>query len=54
MALNKDINPMLFRQISQEATKISASPKECAILADWYSTAELPYQKNISSIIQKV
>jgi hypothetical protein len=23
-------------------------------LADWYSTAELPYQKNISSIIQKV
>ena len=54
MALNKDINPMLFRQIVQEAEKISASANECALLGNLYTTSAVGYQKTIKSITQKV
>jgi len=54
MALNKQINPMMFRKIAQEAEKISASVDECTLLADFYSKSEVKYQQEFKSIIQKV
>lgn len=54
MAFNKAINPMMFRLISQEAEKISASVDECALLADFYDKSDISYQRELKSIIQKV
>lgn len=54
MALNKQINPMMFRRISQEAEKISASVDECELLSDFYTNAKVTSQREIRSIIQKV
>jgi len=54
MVFNKTINPMMFRMIAQEAEKISASVDECSLLADFYTTSEVSYQKELKSIIQKV
>lgn len=54
MALNKQINPMMFRKIAQEAEKISASVDECVLLADFYSKSDVKYQQDLKSIIQKV
>ncbi len=54
MALNKQINPIMFRKIAQEAEKISASVDECTLLADFYGKSEVSYQKELKSIIQKV
>ena len=54
MLFTKDINPMVFRQIAQEAQKVAASARECAVLADFYSKSPLVYQKDITTIIQKV
>lgn len=52
--LQKDINPMIFRRIAQEAEKISASVDECWLLADLYGKSEVTYQKELKSIIQKL
>jgi len=52
--LNKQITPMMFRSIAQEAEKISASVDECALLADFYGKSEVKYQKELKSILQKV
>ena len=54
MLLNKQVTPMMFRRIAQEAEKISASMDECTLLADFYDTSEVRYQKKLASIIQKV
>lgn len=54
MALTKDVNPMLFRKIAQDAEKISASPEECALLKNFYDKTEITYKPNIESIVQKV
>jgi len=54
MSLNKEISPLLFRMIAQEASKISASPNECALLADYYTKAQISYQQELKSILQKV
>lgn len=54
MLFNKDITPMIFRQIAQEAEKISASATECALLGSLYTSAEVIYQGELKSIIQKV
>lgn len=54
MLLNKNISPMMFVRMAQEAEKISASPNECALLADFYSKSEVSYQQELKSIIQKV
>lgn len=54
MSLTKWVNPMMFRKIAQEAEKISASVDECVLLADLYSTSEVTYQKELTSIIQKL
>jgi len=53
MVFIKDVNPMMFRRITQEAEKISASASECALLSNIYNTSEVLYQKDIKSIIQK-
>ena len=53
MVFIKDVNPMMFRRITQEAEKISASAPECALLSSFYNTSEVIYQKDIKSIIQK-
>jgi len=44
----------MFRLISQEAEKISASVDECALLADFYDKSDISYQRELKSIIQKV
>lgn len=54
MLLNKNISPMMFRQIVQEAGKISASTGECLLLANFYGTSAIKYQQHIKSIIQKL
>ncbi len=54
IVLNKKITPMMFRRITQEAEKISASSGECALLANFYTTTEVPYQNALKSILQKV
>ncbi|MEI6673214.1 MAG: hypothetical protein WCL02_08110 [bacterium] len=54
MSFTKDINPMIFRQISQEGQKISASERECSLLADMYNKTDLMYKKNLTAVIQKV
>jgi hypothetical protein len=54
MIFNAQTNPMMFRKIVQEAGKISASVDECSLLADFYATSEVRYQRELSSIIQKV
>lgn len=54
MLLTKDINPMMFRQIAQEAEKLSASIDECALLWDLYITSDFTYQTKLTSIIQKL
>lgn len=54
MKLHKDINPIMFRRIAQEAEKISASVDECQLLGDLYMKADLIYQKELQSIIQKL
>lgn len=54
MMLDKEINPMMFRRIAQEAARISASVDECQLLADLYTKSEVNYQKELKSIIQKV
>jgi len=54
MILTKDISPMMFRKIAQEAEKISASVDECELLADFYAKADLGYQRELKSIIQKL
>ena len=54
MVLTKDISPMMFRKIAQEAEKISASVDECGLLADFYAKADLGYQRELKSIIQKL
>lgn len=54
MSLTKEVDPMMFRRIAQEAGKISASVDECVLLADLYSTSEVTYQKELKSIIQKL
>ncbi len=54
MLLTKGISPMIFRKIAQEAEKISASVDECELLADFYTKADLGYQRELKSIIQKL
>lgn len=54
MAFNKDINPMVFRQILQEAKKISPTTNECIVLAGLYNKAEANYKKDLTSLIQKI
>lgn len=54
MVLNKNISPMMFIRIAQEAERISASPNECALLTDFYNKSEVSYQQELKSIIQKV
>ncbi len=54
MSLTKNIDPMMFRRIAQEAEKISASVDECWLLADLYNKSEVVYQQELKSIIQKV
>jgi hypothetical protein len=54
MKLHKNITPIMFRRIAQEAEKISASVDECQLLGDLYNKADLIYQKELSSIIQKL
>lgn len=54
MALNKEIGPMMFRRIAQEAEQIGASIDECELLANLYTKADLGYQKGLKSIIQKL
>jgi hypothetical protein len=54
MSFTKDINPMIFRQIAQEAQKTSASARECSVLVDFYNKAELLYKKDLTAVIQKV
>lgn len=54
MALNKNISPTMFRLISQEAEKVSASVNECELLANLYTNSEVIYQQELKSIIQKV
>lgn len=54
MLLNKNISPMMFRQIVQEAGKISASTDECILLADFYGNSAVKYQQIIKSMIQKL
>ena len=54
MVLNKNISPLMFRRMEQEADKISASVDECALLADFYGKSEVKYQMELRSIIQKV
>ena len=54
MKLHKDINPIMFRKIAQEAEKISASVDECQLLGELYTKADLIYQKELQSIIQKL
>jgi hypothetical protein len=54
MSLEKNISPIIFRKIAQEAEKISASVDECVLLADFYTTSEASYQKELKSIIQKL
>ena len=54
MVFNKEITPMMFRQIDQAAQKVAASTTECALLSEWYNNAEIDYQKGIKTIIQKV
>jgi len=52
--LQKDISPILFRKIAQEAEKISASLDECSLLWELYRTSDLQYQNELKSIIQKL
>jgi len=54
MILNKNITPIIFRRLAQEADKISASVDECELLADFYTTSDIKYQKELKSILQKV
>lgn len=54
MVLSKPISPMMFRNIAQEAEKISASTDECTLLATLYTTSDLAHQGELKSIIQKV
>lgn len=54
IVFNKNITPLMFRRISQEAGKISASVDECSLLSDFYSTSEVKYQRELKSLIQKV
>ncbi len=54
MKLHKNISPIMFRKIAQEAEKISASVDECQLLGDLYMKADLLYQKELHSIIQKL
>ncbi len=54
MMLHKEISPMIFRRIAQEAEKISASVDECWLLAELYAKSEVLYQKELKSIIQKL
>jgi len=45
---------MLFRKMAQEAEKISASVDECSLLANFYTTTDIKYQQELTSIIQKL
>lgn len=54
IVFNKNVTPTMFRRITQEAGKISASVDECSLLSDFYSTSEVNYQRELKSIIQKV
>ncbi|HBB03486.1 TPA: hypothetical protein DCZ39_01085 [Patescibacteria group bacterium] len=54
MALNKMISPIMFRRMSQEAGNIGGSADECTLLASYYTRAEVRYQYNLKSIIQKL
>ncbi|MFA6256582.1 MAG: hypothetical protein WC606_05430 [Candidatus Absconditabacterales bacterium] len=54
MLLNKNINPMMFRKIVQEADKISASSDECKLLIKLGSEPGISYQNALTSIIQKL
>lgn len=54
IVFNKDTTPMMFRQIVQEADKITASSHECTLLWNVYTTADILSQKDLKSIIQKV
>lgn len=53
MVLNKNISPLLFRRITQEAGKISASPTECGTLNALYKNTDPVSQENLSTLIQK-
>jgi len=45
----------MFRQIAQEAEKISASINECELLGDLYTKIDSSiYQKELKSIMQKL
>ncbi len=54
MMLNKQITPMIFRRMAQEAEKISASVDECGLLWDLYNKAQFSYQVDLRSIMQKL
>lgn len=54
MVLEKNIGPLMYRQIALQAQKIVASAAECAVLANFYKTSDAFYQKDFRSIIQKV
>lgn len=54
IVFDKDVSPILFRQISQEAGKISASTNECVLLSNFYKNADTNSQKILKSIIQKI
>jgi hypothetical protein len=54
MKLQKNVTPIMFRKIAQEAEKIAASVDECQLLGDLYMKADIIYQKELQSIIQKL
>ncbi len=54
MLLTKQITPIIFRRIAQEAEKISASVDECDLLTDLYIKSDVTYQWELRSIMQKV
>jgi len=54
MLLQRDISPLMFRKIAQEAQKISASVDECELLGNLYVKSDLVYKTELKSIIQKL
>lgn len=54
IVFNKNITPIVFRKITQEAGKITASVDECKVLSDFYTRPGANYQKALKSISQKV
>ncbi len=54
MLLHKNISPIVYRQIAQEADKISASVDECQLLSNLYTTSDLAYQVQLTTILQKL